>query len=543
MSYRPKHTLIIVVNADGSGYAKQFSTITEAREAYKAIVTDGVAFLYPSARKSISSEPVGSLPPISSTGITEGGSKGMTFTTVQNIGFGPCPPLGTILQVGLNADFGIHINGVYYIVGNATYNIVADGDCGTTQPNTALTFVPSGELLGSQGNYNYYSDGEGGYYEDHVPEEGCDPSGTILEEANSSPIMVTISGQFHQIGTRTFNIIADGNCGTAEETTVTEYIPVDTFVTDDEMFNFYSDGIGYVYPVAKLIGTDTEDTMVSLGWTEVSAGTRGRDRFADGTFGEWSEWQYVASGTLYGDYENYNYYADGTGSYYTEEIPSCESSGNFAYSDDCNNYYHDGNCGYYSEGNGNCGGGCEPYGTYAYSDDCSNYYHDGNCDYYSEDNGNCGGGCESYGTYAYSDDCNNYYHDGNCDYYSEDNGNCGGGCEDSMLHDGESGWTYDGCYWSYSEPCPESGLPTGNSGFREMQIYISELGASYWHGDEEYVEYADGSCGVYDSVLNETYFESGRVIAMDEYYDDGTGTTIVTVYVADGNGGYYVENW
>jgi hypothetical protein len=476
----------------------------------------------------------------------------MTFTTVQNIGFGPCPLLGTILQTGLNADFGIHINGVYYIVGNATYNIVADGDCGTTQPNTALTFVPSGELLGSQGNYNYYSDGEGGYYEDHVPDETCDPSGTILDQANSSPIMVTISGQEYQIGTRTFNVVADGNCGTTEETTGTEYIPVDTFVTDDEMFNFYSDGIGYVYPVAKLIGYEGEETKLNLGWTEVVSRTRTREKFANETFGEWSEWNYTPEGTSYGSNENYNYYSDGAGSYYTVEIPACDSAGtsyessssDIYVSNPCSgswivgqstyNVYADGNCGSYSEsGNnyyssGQLVGNCNDY----------NYYSDGVGSFYQGEY--TGGGCPPSGQFAYDDECNNYYHDGSCGYYSEGNGNCGGDCEDSTLHSGETGWTYDGCYWSYSEPCPESGLPTGNSGFREMQIFISELGNLYWHGDEEYVEYADGSCGVYDSVLNQTYFESGRVIVMNEYYDDATGTTIVTLYVADGNGGYYI---
>ena len=54
MPYRPKHPLIVVVNADGSGYTLQFSTFAEAKTAYASIQTSGVAYLYSPAEKSLS---------------------------------------------------------------------------------------------------------------------------------------------------------------------------------------------------------------------------------------------------------------------------------------------------------------------------------------------------------------------------------------------------------------------------------------------------------------------------------------------------------
>ena len=53
MAYRPNHPVIIVVNANGGGYVKQFDTMSEAKDFYKTITTDGVAYLYAAPKASL----------------------------------------------------------------------------------------------------------------------------------------------------------------------------------------------------------------------------------------------------------------------------------------------------------------------------------------------------------------------------------------------------------------------------------------------------------------------------------------------------------
>ena len=53
MAYRPNHPVIIVVNSDGGGYVKQFNTMSEAKDFYKTITTDGVAYLYAAPKASL----------------------------------------------------------------------------------------------------------------------------------------------------------------------------------------------------------------------------------------------------------------------------------------------------------------------------------------------------------------------------------------------------------------------------------------------------------------------------------------------------------
>lgn len=113
MAHRPNQSLIIVVNADGSGYVLQFETSAEAKDAYRAISTDGAAYLYAGATKSLSSKPAGSPAPISSTGVdipTVGGiagevKKGMTFFQNQNASFDTGQNMPPLPRVTVSSPF------------------------------------------------------------------------------------------------------------------------------------------------------------------------------------------------------------------------------------------------------------------------------------------------------------------------------------------------------------------------------------------------------------------------------------------------------
>ena len=50
-----------------------------------------------------------------------------------------------------------------WTVGTTTINVYADGNCGTYQ-DSSNSYLSYGTFLGSDGTYNYYSDGSGGYY-------------------------------------------------------------------------------------------------------------------------------------------------------------------------------------------------------------------------------------------------------------------------------------------------------------------------------------------------------------------------------------------
>lgn len=104
MPYNPKHCTILVVNSDGSGFARQYSTLSEARNAYKDISEDEgrSVFLYPPATKSISFEQEGTPPPLSntSTNIVENGveRKNFIFSFIQNIKWNPFEDSGIPVQ-------------------------------------------------------------------------------------------------------------------------------------------------------------------------------------------------------------------------------------------------------------------------------------------------------------------------------------------------------------------------------------------------------------------------------------------------------------
>ena len=92
-----------------------------------------------------------------------GGCNEYTFYSNGNGGYYSernCTPYGTFIS---SSSEPIIADG--WTVGTATINVYADGNCGSYQ-DSSYSYLSYGTFLGSDGTYNYYSDGAGGYYTD-----------------------------------------------------------------------------------------------------------------------------------------------------------------------------------------------------------------------------------------------------------------------------------------------------------------------------------------------------------------------------------------
>jgi len=261
--------------------------------------------------------------------------------------------------------------------------------------------------------------------------------------------------------------------------------------------------------------SDSGTLDVTLCGSNYQVGSWSGDIYSNGSCGEYFEGttEYVPYGTYLTNCDGYNYYSNGSG-------------------------------GYYSEGTG----GCDPDGThlgttsgdlYVYIDDdveainviagsyTADVYADGNCSSYDSNQSNS---WYAYGVQIHSNASFNYFSDGAGSYYAE--AIDPNPCEDPNLHIGESGWSYDGCYWSYSDPNNCSGN-TGMTSSNNVIIYIYELSNSYSVGTEYTYEYYNSDCSTSWGTSGTEYLPYGTYIAGP----DGNGNN----YYSNGSGGYYAE--
>jgi hypothetical protein len=416
---------------------------------------------------------------------------------------------------------------------------------GTHQGPWVYDYDAANILLESDFDNHYYTNGTGGYYAIAIPPTGCDPADTLVNENATEPITYDAGCGEWEIGTLTYNVYADGNCSFYDITVGSSY---NAGVIGTCGGNTYSvDSSGTVTSEPIISGYEGEEAFITIPTgASVLSGTRVRPQYASGGVGEWTPWNYTTSGTLYGNDASYYYYADGAGSYTSEPVspppPPCDYSG-----------YHYSNNGPYALMY-DAGCGFVQIGTYY-----ENTYADGNC-----------------GTYTTTDKSSTPGDFTTCNgniYTVDSTGNVTSRpqCEDSNLHSGESGWSYDGCHWSYSEPpppCDSSGTNYGVDPYNSCQniyadgncgTYTSSNGScdgptcdsagiyigsgtmpTYYNSDcgpmqtgyIDYMEYADGTCGTYRnySTMN-TYYGGGTFIGECNgyyYYSDGTGGAYTT---------------
>jgi hypothetical protein len=442
-------------------------------------------------------------------------------------------------------------------------------------PCSGMVYLVYGTLIHQGSELKYFSDGEGYYYTEPVNPDPCTPSGTILSE-DREDITVEINAGTYTVGYSYERTVADGNCGSGLEVG-SEYSPNGTLITEDSDNKYYSNGIGGYYsePITpEITGYEGEEDRITVAGASVVSRTRTRPQYSNNTVGEWSEWNYTPSGTSYGSDESYNYFANGSGGYYSEPIQQqCDSagtqigsdSGNYTVNAGCGDWvvgtwssatYADGNCGTYVNG------GANYVSSGQYLGNCNDY------NYYSNGSGGSYQGeytgtpsCDSYGTWIEGSNndiaVNNpsggtwtvgysyysVYADGNCGTYSESGSNYKpygeylGNYNDYNYYSSGNGEYYQGEYTGTPSYEPY-GNPTGNTSSGGNIITIND--ASYDNGGYYATEYHDGNGGYYNEYIYE-YTSYGYYFGSQSYYDYETLMDIYTYYYSDGNGGYYTS--
>ena len=463
----------------------------------------------------------------------------------------------------------VTINGTEVVVGtniktgmNNGYGYVTWGPC------SGMIYKPNGMHIFDDSDYNYYSDGIGGFYSELKNPNPC-PSAGFRISRDTTDYTVDIGGSTYTVGYQYEDTIADGNCGSGIEIT-SEYIPSGTYIIDYDSNRYYSNGSGSYYtepvPEPVVVGYEGAEEFLTNEFFSAVYRTRVRPQYEGGSVGEWSQWNYIASGTLFGSNTEYNYYSDGAGSYYTEPVtPSCPQSGT-ELSSDSGTYTADVGCGDFTVGDwysttyadGNCGtytnGGANYVSNGTYLGNCNDY------NYYSDGSGSCYQGeftgyCDPYGTQLSSDSGTYYanagcgdwavgdygsatYADGNCGSYTESgsnyfsNGTYLGNCNDYNYYSDGSGGYYQGEFTGTIYPTG----PTGSGG--SATNYITINGVEYENGTYSYSEYHDGMGGYYTEYAY-SYQTYGYTFVTTSIYDEETLTEVWTQYQSDGNGGYY----
>ena len=462
----------------------------------------------------------------------------------------------------------VTINGTEVVVGtniktgmNNGYGYVTWGPC------SGMIYKVNGTNIFDDSDYNYYSDGVGGFYSELKNPNPCPSAGFRISREVISDYTVTIGGSTYTVGYQYEDAIADGNCGSGIEIT-SEYVPSGTYIIEYDSNRYYSNGSGSYYtepvPEPVVVGYEGFEDFLTNEFFSAVYRTRVRPQYDNGSVGDWTDWNYVPEGTLYGSDNEFNYYSDGAGSYYTE----CFSSGTVI-SSDSGSYDVDFGCGAYSSGtygsityaDGNCGtyteGGANYVGSGTFLANCNDY------NYYANGSGGCYQGeftgtppsCDSYGTQLSSDGGTQYvnvgcedwivgnvgsttYADGNCgtytDYFSNyvSNGTYLGNCNDYNYYSNGSGGYYQGEFTGTTYPTG----PTGSGG--SATNYITINGAEYENGTYSHSEYHDGMGGYYTEYAY-SYQTYGYTFVTTSIYDEETLMEVWTQYQSDGNGGYY----
>lgn len=310
-----------------------------------------------------------------------------------------------------------------------------------------------------------------------------------------------------------------------------------TYNWSNEWDVYYFDGNGGTLHEAGLYEFHSYGYTIADGWAEGRVVYTG-----NGTSNFWYNygWNLAQQSTVYynanvgcGDFAVYSIvfdlFADGMGGTYGvfnhSDIPSY---GTFL--TNCNDYDYnaDGNGSYY-QGNYTGGTGCPSYGTELSSDSgtltadwgCgsvvvgywgSTTYADGNCGTYGS-----GGQWTDYNNGQLIQNCGGY------NYYSN----------------GSGGW-YQGEYTGGGGGgggCPSYGTQV-NSGGGDYTVTLPD-GNNYYVGSYGWTEYADGNCGTYTSGGG-YYTGYGTLITnLYDVYVEGYGQAMAAGFFSDGNGGYY----
>ena len=267
---------------------------------------------------------------------------------------------------------------------------------------------------------------------------------------NPTPDTNLRGGEFEGIDTTG---VPDG--GTYQTPWEYDYTAADTLLESDDDNNYYTNGTGGYYAEAKEpepeVSYDYEynDIVVEESGQEVRTGQRRREILSGGLYGEWEPWEYDPIGTAYED--------------------AVMSNANWRYTSACGEFVYK-----------NAHKPVTANGTGGYT--LGEEVYDG----------------PSAGAVLQICEQENlrYISDGAGYYTTEDTTPPPPPCEDSALHvDGQDGWSYDGCYWTYTPNCPSSGEMVDST---NQDVTYNGSGCGTWTIGVSWTStYTDGNCGTY----------------------------------------------
>jgi hypothetical protein len=152
-----------------------------------------------------------------------------------------CPSYGTQIDSG-SGDYTVNLGCGDWTVGNYYYSSYADGNCGSYGDGDS-SYVQNGQYIGNCNDYNYYSNGSGGYYQGEYTGTGCDSYGTYIA-MNSDVYLIDFGCGIIPIGDWNETVYADGTCGSYAQRNSNYYYPYGAFITNCYESNYFSDGNG-----------------------------------------------------------------------------------------------------------------------------------------------------------------------------------------------------------------------------------------------------------------------------------------------------------
>ena len=378
-------------------------------------------------------------------------------------------------------------------------------------------YYPNGTILDEDTEAYYKSDGAGSYFVESKNAPECEPADTLVNEDATEPIILQTACGDWSFGTTTYDVFADGNCSYYEVTKNNSYDAAGTFLGKCGDYCYTTNGgpepdMTTCVPENEQVGDATTSPLTyDAGCGVWEIGTRSVATISNGDCTTREETTDTYNAGDIGTCNGYIYSVDSVGAVTSREDnpppPPCADAGTEVSRSGNNDLMYDAGCGsiligYYQEvtmNDGSCG-------TYVYNENHSTPGDFTTC------NGN-----------IYTVDST-----GNVTSRPE--------CEDPNAHSGESGWSYDGCHWSYSEPCP---------------MQDTDLGVAPY--DSCYNLYADGNCGTYSSSngscggggCDSSGMEIGSEGPYDLMYDAGCGSIQIGYYYnktyADGSCGSYTQ--
>jgi hypothetical protein len=194
-----------------------------------------------------------------------------------------------------------------WYIGDTIYDRFADGNGGEYHSYMGYyNWLSYGTYIGNCGDYNWYSDGGGGYYQgEFTGGNGCPSYGTYISGGNSGNYTISTSCGDMIVGNWYDDVdYADGNCGYYNDgTSYNNYLSNGTQIGDCDGQYYYSDGYGGYYTQSDNTGggggecpsygtyesSGSYNLTYQISNVTVNIGTYNYDNFADGNCGSFQQ--------------------------------------------------------------------------------------------------------------------------------------------------------------------------------------------------------------------------------------------------------------